>query len=448
MAKNTNKNIVMSGNAISAENVIVAETVTMNENKTKDDKKNRGITILVALIGAAATIVATFITVFYEKPRPFLPNASLDASILALVREDYPEAIAKADEAMAAEPKDPRPYLVKYTAQELSGNHEEAVQTLREGTENVKKRATGGKEIRTVLAAAEVSQEEGLAAVVDVFRSEIFNLKALALRLLEVLVEVFEGTERFARALAEVESELAAEVNTEDAGRQGDEATTQPVEMPENVFGMKEFQAIGIDLDTDIYAIADRLGVPRNQVYQSFSDYTAIEQDRRPDLYICRDDFDGGNQYSFDAPKADPNYHLNSMPAGWVVLPKEGQPVISLFVYSYYSGSYSTIMFDLLPGIGIGTRAEEIVRKFYYAEDSVVFENGVPIAEPHSGMELYRFPLPNDRGYATGGIWRDSDGEKYSLSYSYTDEKNQEYKVSFDFRNGVVADIHYSVDAR
>ena len=165
------------------------------------------IPIIVALIGLGGALFA----VFYEKPKTFLPNPSLDQAILALVKEDYSEAIAKADEAMVIEPEDPRPYLIKYTALELSDRHDEAVRTLREGTEHVKTRATGGKEIRAVLVAAEISPEEGLSAVVDVCRGKVFNLKTLALRLLEILVKVFEGAERFVRALAEVTEELGLE---------------------------------------------------------------------------------------------------------------------------------------------------------------------------------------------------------------------------------------------
>jgi len=177
------------------------------------------IPIVCALIG----LVGGLFAVFYEKPKTFLPNPLLDQAEVDLVDEKYPEAIKEAEEAKNVEEDNPRIYLVIYAAQELSGHHEEAVQALREGTKHVKKRATGGKEIRAVLKAAETSPEDGLATVVECYRSfgsKEPGLKRLALRLLQVLVRMFEGVERFVRALAEVTEEirLAQHTATEAGG--------------------------------------------------------------------------------------------------------------------------------------------------------------------------------------------------------------------------------------
>jgi len=171
--------------------------------------ENRVATIVIPLLTIVAGIFGSLLPGWLEKPKTFLPNPLLDQSELALVEENYPKAIQKAGEAKAVEPDNPRIYFVLYAALELSDRHEEAVQTLQEGAKQVKKRATGGKEIRATLKAAETSPEEGLAAVAESYQG-FDELKSLALRFLQLLVKVFEGNERFERMLAEVGLDVAA----------------------------------------------------------------------------------------------------------------------------------------------------------------------------------------------------------------------------------------------
>lgn len=218
------KNIVMGQNEITAKNVIMAENVVMAEHE--GSKKKNPLTehpfvcivlpILLALIALGGTLFA----VFYEKPKTFLPNPLLDQAEVLLVEEKYDEAIPMFDEAAATEPDNPRIWLGKYAALELSDRHEDAVQALREGTTQIKKRATGGKEIRAALEAAETSPEEGLAVVVESYQSfgaKEPSLKKFALRLLQVLVRVFDGAERFVRMLAEMTTEAATARTTAKA---------------------------------------------------------------------------------------------------------------------------------------------------------------------------------------------------------------------------------------
>jgi len=145
------------------------------------------IPIIVALIGLGGGLFA----VFYEKPKTFLPNPLLDQAEVLLIEGDNDGAIAKAEEAKAVEADNPRIYLVIYAAQELSGRHDEAVRALQEGTAQVKKRATGGKEIRAVLKAAEFSREDGLAVVAESYRGFGAEFEKLAKRLRELIVDFF-----------------------------------------------------------------------------------------------------------------------------------------------------------------------------------------------------------------------------------------------------------------
>jgi len=164
------------------------------------------IPIITALIGAAATILVVFLTGWLEKPKIFWPNPLLDQAELNLIEGNYPEAIKNFGEATPLEPDNPRITLGTYAALELSGRHEEAVQILQEGTKQVKKRATGGKEIRAVLTAAESSPEEGLEIVAASYKA--FGFKNLAYKFLQLCVKEFEGAKRFKRALEDLAEEL------------------------------------------------------------------------------------------------------------------------------------------------------------------------------------------------------------------------------------------------
>jgi len=364
-----------------------------------------------------------------------IPNPPLVLGEKYLTDLDYEQALLQFDQAIEIEPKNPRGYLGKADALLHLDRQPDAASALADGT-----KATKG-DARTALKAA---QAEVAKSIVDGYIGlstayEKLGWKEIAVALIKRVCEEMPEESR----LREVLEGLVDFVNEVNGAPQDDEIS---VVIPENVFGMKEFQAFGINLDTDVYAIADRLSIPHNHVYRSSEEYA--ERDRNAAFHIFRYDFDNQDQYGIYAPPVDPNYHLSDMPAGQVCfsLPNDERgPSMSLSVYSYYSGSYNQVRFDLLPGIGIGTHVEDIVRRFYIDEDAVVFENGIPVMEPDSGIELYRFVLPDDRGYATGGIWRYSDGEEYLLSYSYTDEKKLDYLVRLEFRDGIVTEISYAV---
>jgi len=174
--------------------------------KKKRDEKDwsKGIlaAILVPLLGVAVTLFA----VFYEKPKIFLYNPSLDQAVVFLVEGEYDKAIEMAGQAVAIEADNPLPYFVMYSALELSDRPEEAIEALRKGETQIKKRATGGKEVRDVLAAAEVSSEDGFIAVAESFRR--FEQKPLAYKFLQLCVKVFEDAERFVAMLVDLAEEM------------------------------------------------------------------------------------------------------------------------------------------------------------------------------------------------------------------------------------------------
>jgi len=155
------------------------------------EKKDWSIGILAAIVIPLLGVAVTLFAVFYEKPKTFLPNPLLDQAEVLLIEGDNDGAIAKAEQAKIVEPDNPRIYLVIYAAHELSDRHDEAVQALRNGTEQVKKRATGGKAIRAVLVAAEASPEDGLTVVAESYRGFGPEFEKLAKRLRELFVDFF-----------------------------------------------------------------------------------------------------------------------------------------------------------------------------------------------------------------------------------------------------------------
>ena len=171
--------------------------------------EHRVATIVIPLL---AILIPILFVIVWDNPgeRVFLPNLLLDQAELDLAEGDFDQAIANAEQAIEIEPENPRIWLVLYAAHELNGDREEAMEALREGTRHVRRRETGGAEIRATLAAAEISPKEGLATVVESYQS--FGLHPFARRLLQVLVRVFEGVERFAVML---EEEMGVESYTE-----------------------------------------------------------------------------------------------------------------------------------------------------------------------------------------------------------------------------------------
>ncbi|MCL1951780.1 MAG: hypothetical protein FWF60_03020 [Oscillospiraceae bacterium] len=181
------------------------------------------VCIVIPLLSIAVTIFVVFLAGWLEKPKIFWPNPLLDQAELHLIEGNYPEAIRDFGEATPIEPDNPRIWLGTYAAQELSGHHEEAVQTLREGTKQVKKGATGGKEIRAALEVAETSPEEGLEIVAESYKS--FGFKSLAYKFLQLCVREFDGAKRFVRALEDLAEELNLNIQ---------EITTTTTQVPDD----------------------------------------------------------------------------------------------------------------------------------------------------------------------------------------------------------------------
>ena len=449
------KNVVTGQNELKAKNIIMADKVVVNENEAKDGKKkdwSKSIlaAVLIPLLGVGAAVFA----IFYEKPKIFLYNPPLDQAEIALVNGDYPEAIAKFNEATAIEADNPRIWLGMYAAQEISGSHEEAIQALRQGETQVRRRATGGKEIRAALKAAENSPEEGLAEVAKSYRS--FELKPLALKFLQLLVRVFPDSERFARMLAELEAELEPEaqaVNAEQPNESTTEEETVPAEAPESVFGMKDIQELGLSLDSDIYAIADRLGIPRDRVF---------EEDWRE--VIHRDDFVLPKHVPFiifdSSTGGDGSWNIRwelDDGGGWSI----GQIGIgeNLLWFRFSDRAIYTRFISerlvneehhLIRGIGFGTRGEDVLRSFYNSEEYVVIEDGEPklvniYNTDNTGFPLYYFREQPGKPSGDYNKPRDQIGELgYTLEYEFEDTStNIEYTLEYTIIEGIVVSMSW-----
>ena len=163
---------------------------------------------LLSLALAAALILA--LSACGSEPAA-IPNPALVLGEKYLFDMDYEQAVLQFDQAIAIEPKNPRVYLGKYAALELSGNHDPAVQALQEAKKKVDRANRG--QISATLAAAEISAEEGLAAAAQTYQG--LGFREIALLLLRLCVKVYEGAERFVAALGMLEERT--EVPTEAA---------------------------------------------------------------------------------------------------------------------------------------------------------------------------------------------------------------------------------------
>ena len=159
--------------------------------------------LLLGLFGCGKTVVA-------------LPNPPLVLAEKFLTGLDYEQALLQFDQAINIEPKNPRVWLGKYATLEFAGRHNEAVQTLRDAKKQVER--TCREQIDVALAAAEISAEEGLAAVAEVYK--IIGFKEVALKLLQLCVKVYHEEERFVFLL---------DVLTEELGLGGAAAVTTAV---------------------------------------------------------------------------------------------------------------------------------------------------------------------------------------------------------------------------
>ena len=153
-------------------------------------KKTLAILLVLSLMSALAAC---------GKPAA-VPNTALVLGEKFLFDLDYEQSLLQFDQALTIEPKNPRAWLGKYAAQELMGNHDEAVQTLREA-----KKKAGGAEIKAALKAAVISAEEGLLAAAEAYKG--LGFREIALLLLKLCVEVYHEAERFAAALTALEQE-------------------------------------------------------------------------------------------------------------------------------------------------------------------------------------------------------------------------------------------------
>ena len=176
------------------------------------------------------TLTATLLLTFAAcgKPAAPIPNPPLVLGEKYLFDQDYEQALLQFDQAIVIEPKNPRGYLGKYATLEFLNRHDEAVQTLQEA-----KKKAGGDEIKATLAAAAISAEDGLVAAAEAYKG--IGFKDIALLLLKLCVEVYQGTERFVAALSACAADLDMSEYTTAAASSA-EATTRKLKKLDDYF--------------------------------------------------------------------------------------------------------------------------------------------------------------------------------------------------------------------
>jgi len=145
------------------------------------------------LLSLALTVTLLLALFACGKPAAAVPNPALVLAEKYLFDMAYEQALLQFDQAIVIEPKNPRGYLGKYAALEFMDRHDEAVQILQETKKKVVMAQRG--QISAILAAAMASAIDGLATATEAYNG--FGFRDVALKLLELCVEVYDGVERF-----------------------------------------------------------------------------------------------------------------------------------------------------------------------------------------------------------------------------------------------------------
>ena len=157
-----------------------------------------------------------------------IPNPPLILGEKYLFDMDYEQSILQFDQAIQIDPKNPRAWLGKYAAQEISGQHDAAVQTLRDSKKQVDR--SNRDNFVAILSAAETTAEDGLATATEAYK--FIGFKEVALALLQLCVKVYEETDRFVVLLNVLEEEMgmhkstAAEATAEERASTTETTTT------------------------------------------------------------------------------------------------------------------------------------------------------------------------------------------------------------------------------
>ena len=197
------KNVVTGKNEISAKNIIMADNVVVNENEAKDEKKKREFPILVALIGAVATVAAAIAVALIARGPAELPaiifeaNPHLEQAMQKVDEGNDEEALPLLAEAIALDPANPQSYLLEAEIMLRRGRQPEAVQALDASAKAVPKPLR--RTMRDTRAQVKKSPVDGYIGISSAY--ETFGLREIAVALLKRVCEELPGESRLRRML-------------------------------------------------------------------------------------------------------------------------------------------------------------------------------------------------------------------------------------------------------
>jgi len=216
---------------------------------------------------ALTLIVALLLAMFACGTPAAIPNPPLILGEKFLADLDYEQALLQFDQAITIEPKNPRGYLGKADALLHLDRQTDAAQALADGAKATR------RETRTALieakAAVETSPVNGYIGLSSAYNR--LGWREIALALLKRVCEELPMESRLREALEELLEDTDSETISD---QQKNKIGEVPEEITENLFTVKDFEALGVLKDSilDIYAVAERCGYSRNEVDAATTD--------------------------------------------------------------------------------------------------------------------------------------------------------------------------------
>jgi len=212
-----------------------------------------------------------------------IPNPPLILGEKYLTDLDYEQALLQFDQAITIEPKNPRGYLGKADALLHLDRQADAASALGDGAKQCRSQRTALNEAKAAVAKSLV---DGYIALFTAY--EKLGWREVALALLRRVCEELPEESRLREALEGLERLIATSNNEGNTALQDSEMETVPSELPEGVFGMKDVLECGITMDTDIYAIADIMGIQHNRIFEVVDTSDSLtERELKPYLIIA-----------------------------------------------------------------------------------------------------------------------------------------------------------------
>jgi hypothetical protein len=372
------------------------------------------------------------------KPYTPAPNPPVVLGEKYLTELDYEQALLQFDQAIVVDPKNPRGYLGKADALLHLDRQPEAVAALADGAKAVPKEQR--EPLQAAQAEVEKSPVDGYIGLSSAY--EKLGWREIALVLLKRVCEELPEESRLREALEGLI--ISTPENRVSGDQQNSESNATLIELPENVFGMKDVLEFGITLDSDIYAIADKLNIPHNRVFSESG--SAPENEYEP--YIIQNN---SGVWQICYAYSNNEYRGWTSPSSFTT--ENGRISFDIGQGSEYAANLLA-KFQLIRGIGIGTPAEDVLQLFYYSDESAaIFDSsGLSGFEAHSFRAsnfgdtliyvLYYLPTPHDVAY---GYWRKYSSSETELGYMLNDnERNIAYAVDFIIKNGTVDSMSWT----